>query len=314
MGLAVSTLPVPESAKPYAAFIITFNRPEILRASILKIAGQTYPPDLILIVDNGNSPETQAMVASLTDLSIEYAGLPENTGPAGGAHYGLGVLIERGYDWIYWGDDDDPPRHPDTLERLARIAMESPQQQLAAVGEVGQRFDWRKGVVQRLNDAELCGTVEVDVIAGGQQLFLNSAALRAVGLPRKDFFFSYEDFELCLRLRRAGWTLVVDGERMKAARISAGRYGVKVESSAINRPRESLWRHYYSTRNAINMMRTSFSRHDLANRHAMKEIIKSALSFKRGWRYGIAFAHMSLLGVIHGYTRRMGRTIEPTAK
>ena len=36
------------------AFVLTYNRPEALAASIAAIMGQTRPPDLLCIVDNGD--------------------------------------------------------------------------------------------------------------------------------------------------------------------------------------------------------------------------------------------------------------------
>ena len=42
-----------------AAFIITFNRPLILKDTLQQIMEQTRPPDLILVVDNDRSSETE---------------------------------------------------------------------------------------------------------------------------------------------------------------------------------------------------------------------------------------------------------------
>lgn len=293
---------------------MTYNRPNILKATIGKLIAQTRPPDLILVVDNGSELETKSVAEDFSSSRVGYARMSGNLGPAGAAHYGLEYLIAKGYQWIYWGDDDDPPRHADTIERLLNIVSTNREEKIGAVGEVGQRFDWGKGTISRLEDSELHGCVVVDVIAGGQQFILNASAVKDVGLPRKELFFGYEEPELCLRLRRAGYKLLIDGERMKEARISAGRYGKEVKGSALDRPRESLWRHYYSTRNYIYMMRHSFSRADLAHRQASKEFVKALFSFKRGLKYGLTFSHMSLLGILHGYKDKMGKVVEPQAK
>jgi GT2 family glycosyltransferase len=298
----------------FAAFIMTYNRPDQLRETIRHISTQTLPPDFILVVDNGNSLETKQIVESFSELNIAHSGLPENVGPAGAAHFGLDSLISQGYEWIYWGDDDDPPKSPDTFERLLRIAEHAGRVDIGAVGEVGQRFDWKRGAIARLPDDALLGIVEVDVIAGNQQFLVNAAAVKAVGLPDQRLFFGYEEPELCLRMRRAGYRLLVDGERMKESRTKAGRIGPNVGGSSLDRGFTNLWRNYYSTRNFIYMMRNTFRQPRLAWLKTLKEIGKSLLSFKRGFKYGFAFSRMSLLGVVHGFTGRMGKTIEPYSK
>lgn len=301
----------------YAAFIITFRRPQVLQEMIRCLGAQSIPPELILVIDNGHSRDARSVTEEPAPCPVEYLAMIDNLGPAGAAHHALKILVERGYPWIYWGDDDDPPRHPDTIERLLALVSSNKDERIGALGEVGQRFDWRIGKIARLSDAELSGTagaLSVDVIAGDQQLILNAYAVKQVGLPKPELFFGFEEPELCLRLRRAGYILLVDRERMKAARISAGRFGRKIKTSSIGRPTASLWRNYYGTRNYIYLMRKSFRRPDLAARQIINEMAKSLFSFRRGVKYGVAFSHMSLLGVAHGLVGKMGKTIEPQSK
>ena len=136
-----------------------------------------------------------------------------------------------------------------------------------------------------------------------------------VGPPNGDFFFGYPDLEHCLRIRRAGYRLLVDGELMLRCRGLANRIGHR--STKRLRPRrtyESVWRSYYTTRNYIYMMRRTFPRRDLARRQAMKALAWSITAWGRGPRYAARFGPLQLRAVIDGYRGRLGLTVPPEAK
>lgn len=150
------------------AYVITFRRPGVLRATLQEILRQTRPPDKILIIDNGDCEETRAVAK---ELGADYHAFPENAGPAGASEYALSRLAQEGFDWLYWGDDDDPPRSENLFERILTHAVEAPPD-VAGFGEVGARFNWKVGEIYRIADAELHGLVDCDYIGGGQQFFL----------------------------------------------------------------------------------------------------------------------------------------------
>ena len=101
-----------------AAFVMTFDRPEALRGTLGLLLAQSRPPEKIVVIDNGGSAATAAVIEGLGDPRVTHVRMHENLGPAGAAACGLRSLSEEGYDWIYWGDDDDPPQTPDTLQKL----------------------------------------------------------------------------------------------------------------------------------------------------------------------------------------------------
>ena len=47
-----------------SAIVLTFNRADLLGEAIASIEGQTRPPDEILILDDGSTDETRALVES----------------------------------------------------------------------------------------------------------------------------------------------------------------------------------------------------------------------------------------------------------
>ncbi|HEX6202370.1 MAG TPA: glycosyltransferase [Thermoanaerobaculia bacterium] len=300
-----------------ACFVITYQRPERLREILAAYAGQTRPPDHVLVVDNGDPGPTREAIAGCRGLSVEHRPLGDNRGPAGAAAAALARLAGDGWEWMLWADDDDPPRFPDTLERLLRLAAAEDGPELGGVGAVGARFDWRRGRIVRVSDEELAGgsAVAVDVVGGGHALMLHRRAVAAAGLPDERLFFGLEEIEYCLRVRRCGLRLLVDGQRMHEHRRMAGRLEHTVRRSALpGAVRSTLWRRYYTTRNYIFLMRETFGRPDLARREAGRAVVRAAAGFLRGPRYGLAFAPLQLAAVADGYRGRMGRTVAPQPK
>jgi len=298
----------------FASFVTTFNRPERLRRTLEITLAQTRPPDLLLVIDNGDPGVAEPVVAEFPGPRIAFHAMGENAGPAGAAAYGLERLAAEGFDWIGWGDDDTPPKTADAFERLLRLAAGGPDD-LGGVGAVGARFDWRRGELVRLADADLAGVIEVDAIGGGLQLILRREAVRAVGLPDRRLFFGFEDPEYCLRLRRAGYRLWVDGELMRTYRESAGRMGLELRRAVTPaHSADRLWRRYYVTRNYIHVMRTEFGRPDLARREAARSVLRALTAWRRGPGYGLRFGRLQLRGVVDGYRGRLGRTVAPQAK
>ncbi len=299
----------------FGAFVITFNRPLILKNTLQCILEQTKPPDLTLVVDNGNSGETKAVAELFTHQNVIYHAMKENLGPAGASAYALQWLVAQGFDWIYWGDEDDPPQFANTLERVLAVALENDSPNLGAVGAVGALFDWKKGESVRLPDHKLKGAVSVDSIGGNSQLIVRKEVIRSVGVPDARLFFGYYEPEYCLRIRRAGFRLLVDGDLMWKHREKFGRLNLERQRALISvYPYEIIWRRYYRTRNYIFMMRETFGRPDLARKETIKAIFRALFSWVRGFKYGYAFTRLQLRGVFDGYCARMGRTILPKPK
>lgn len=238
----------------------------------------------------------------------------DNLGPAGAAAYAIKWLTQEGYEWIGWGDDNDPPPFPYTFERLLKVVSESKDENLGGVGAVGAKWDWRKGEFKRLPDAALHGNVEVDSIGGGY-FIQRSNIIHSAGLPDARLFFGFFDPEYCLRIRRSGYRLLVDGDLMREYREKAGRLNLKMQHNLVSRyPQTGLWQRYYRTRNYIFMMRQTFQHPELARREALKALGRTFGAWTRGWEYGATFTRLQLRGILDGYRGRLGRTVTPTTQ
>jgi GT2 family glycosyltransferase len=143
--------------RKFGAFVMTYNRAAILPATLESLLGQTAAPEIILVVDNASTDGTAGVVRGLGHPTVQYVTLPRNAGPSGAARKGIEWAINEGLEWVYWGDDDNPPRDRRAFERLLAMAGSVGAEGIGAVGVVGARWDWRRGEMRRLADNELSG-------------------------------------------------------------------------------------------------------------------------------------------------------------
>lgn len=288
--------------------IVTFHRPDTLVTTLAQIAAQTRPVDCLVVVDNGS--DHSARVAAEAAGAV-YVDSGSNVGPAGGISTGMKeILKEAGDDdWLVLFDDDDPPRTLDVLERLWDFGHRRHNEDVrtAAVGMVGARYDFRRGITRRVKDAELHGPVAVDYIGGGQLPMFRCAVLREVGVFDERLFFGFDDLEHGLRLRRAGYSQYVDGDMWMAERQFHQRTGL--DGSRLRTSRDvAAWRRYYSVRNAVLIARTQCGL-------AIAVVVaaggfRSTAALARA-RRPVSELLVPLRGAVHGLRGMTGRQVEP---
>lgn len=288
------------------AFIITYHRPQILLETINAIFSQTYPPNFIWIIDNSENLETDHAVASLLDSRIRYLRMGYNAGPAGAAAKGLELCAKEGADWIYWGDDNDPPFREDCFERLLAIRDVNPF--CGVLGAVGQFFDRKKGVIKRIQTRllEKKDWVEVDSIAGNMCMLVNGEVAKTGIYPNSDLFFGFEELDFCLKVSRKGYVLIVDTGLFLEARRRSGRLDFERPSY---RKKKNLAREYYSLRNLLTIS-DSLTLKTMRNQLIKKWSLKMFYGFRYGLGYGWNNFRMIFLAFLH-YSRGIkGKTID----
>ena len=241
------------SDKKFAAFIVTFNRPDILMDTIQKILDQTRPPEKLLIVDNNDNDDTKNKLAQLYP-GVAHIMVGHNSGFAGGGKIGLETLAKEGYEWILWADDNDPPYTEDTLEKLLLLAG-SYGDKCGQVGVVGHKINRRTGLLIRTTNEELQKGeyLEVDTIGGGMIKIIRGASVLKGIVPEPKLFFGFEDLDHDLSQQRAGYKIVVHSGLFLDLRKKWNRMTVK--RARISKKDESvLWRDYYSIRNSLFVM------------------------------------------------------------
>lgn len=273
----------------FASFVMTYKRPETLINTIRQLFLQTYPPHKVLIIDNDPEQSAKSISQQLSNLPIEYFAVGYNSGPAGAAKKGLEILSNENYDWIAWIDDDNPPIFDNTFEILLKIAIDN--QRCGCVGSVGQRFNRKNGLIERVPDIELegVGYLHVDNIAGGMCKIVNSKIIKNTFiLPDESLFFGFEELDFDLRIQNAGYLLLADKELYKKHRINANRIGFKVKRGT-KKPIVDLWRQYYSTRNSLYVLKKN---------NLQKAIILTSLrtifNILNGFRFGLNYGKTNL--------------------
>lgn len=290
-----------------AAFVMTYERPGILKETIHKILEQSFQPQKILIVDSSETELTQALVKSMNQHNVEYFRVGYNAGPAGAAKIGLQKLASEGYQWIYWGDDDDPPHFNDCFEKLISLGESDPQK-IGILGAVGQFFSTITGELVRVPDASLyeVKSLEIDSIAGGQCMIVNADLVRKGCLPNEDLFFGFEELDFCIRAKKLGYKLVVPTELFLRSRKKFNKLNRKKNFQNF-RKRETLKREYYSVRNMYFILKDNRMYIALINR-CIKSLGRSLYGFIKGFEYGYANFRFILIGLFHGLTGKKGKT------
>jgi glycosyltransferase involved in cell wall biosynthesis len=95
--------------------IPTHNRAHLVRRAVASALAQTFADLEVIVVDDGSTDGTGALLASLTDPRVRALRLPRRTGAARARN--AGVAAARG-EWIAFLDSDDEW----TADKLARQA------------------------------------------------------------------------------------------------------------------------------------------------------------------------------------------------
>jgi len=297
----------------FAAFIITKDRPNDLIKTISKLLSQSFPPSYILVVDNGNQTESKDRINDLNDTRISHHSIGYNAGPAGGAYWGMQLLFEKGYDWVIWVDDDDPPKFDNLIEDLFDIVHHNDNECLGMVGAVGERFDKKKGTIIRLNDKQLTGYLEVDTISGNMFPLVSKRTFEKGILPNKVLFFGFEELDFGLSLKRAGFKILTSGSLHLKHRVQSGRLNL-ITNKNQRKLYSSLWREYYSARN-LTFILFHHEKSFIGTLNCIcRNIIKSFVVFKHGFTYGTKVSSLILMGLFDGLFNRMDMRVSPVAK
>ena len=219
---------------PASVFVVvlSWNGWELLDCCLESLRRQTYSNRTILVVDNGSRDRTLENVRRLYPeaLLIENG---ENLGFSAGNNVGIRSALMAGADYVVLLNQDTEV-DPTWLSELVDVAERE-----ASIGAVASRmyFHTHRSILNstgivlnlagmgwdrefgRVDQALFSEPDEVLGVTGGA-MFLRATALRQVGLLDPDYFAYYEDLDLCVRLREAGYRLVYAPRAMLRHRFS----------------------------------------------------------------------------------------------
>jgi glycosyltransferase involved in cell wall biosynthesis len=150
-GLARIAPGVPGVAQSAAGFtvsivIVTYNRCQWLAEALKSALAQRRPATEILVIDDGSTDDTEAVVHAFADQCIRYLKIEKNQGRPRARNTGVREAVG---DYILWLDDDDL-LSADTLQHYAAALGENPRFNLM-YGKL-QYFDGSSGADRRLFD------------------------------------------------------------------------------------------------------------------------------------------------------------------
>jgi GT2 family glycosyltransferase len=167
----------------------------------------------VVVVDNGSGDGSTGRLADVP--GAELIANDTNLGFAAGNNVAIARLLDDGVDYV-WVLNNDTRVDPTSLRELLAVADADPR--LGAVGAViydmadpERVLTWGGGALGRWTGRTLDARSSDDPVdyLTAAALLLRSEALRDVGLFDTRYFFTWEDVDLCARLRGHGWAIAV---------------------------------------------------------------------------------------------------------
>jgi len=261
---ATKEKPVSRQNKIWAV-ITSFNDPAALAVCVEALVSQV---DMIVVVDNKSEPEHQQALSALESReNFLLHRAPENLGIGAAMNIGLVAADAEGANWVLLMDQDSIAA-PDMIEAMLVAAARLPNAAFTpAISGIGSR-----------REATVPFEVTYAITSGN---LIPVAALRAIGGLDEGLFIDGVDFDLSLRLRRAGYRLFqVPGAHMGHSLGDASSPGGLLGRFHTS---HSPLRRYYMARNLVLNLR----RHALTfPKFCGKLVIVSGLSFLSVLRFG----------------------------
>jgi GT2 family glycosyltransferase len=241
------------------AVVLTHRRPRLATQwvrSLIEVEGFA-PSAVVLVIDRDGGLEDPALEAAIRVVRLTSA-----SGPAAGFRAGMeAAFADPAVRWAYLCEDDagllglPAPRVASVLDAAAGVSG------VGLIAAYGRQFAGRGRTVAFVPAASGPALQPVDVAAWGATL-LSREAFDAGVRPDDFWFFAFEDFDFCLHVRAAGFSVLVDRESALATRAALASAAARDAALAADRPvdAEESWRAYYPARNFFEFARRHGSR------------------------------------------------------
>ena len=238
------------------AVIVTNNRLELLKEAVASVKTQLYQPAQIIVVNNESTDGTKEWLDEQKGLHVIHQ---ENLGGSGGFFTGIQAAVAQQAEWI-WVMDDDTICQKDTLQVLVKKLelINKP------VGFIGSKCVWKDGTPHLMNipaimpsfnkkisfnkyDDKRLLLIETNSFVS---ILINTAAVKKVGLPYKEFFIWGDDQEYTRRITKAGFLGLYCMDS-----IVLHKTGVNYFPDFYRDTVPNLWKHNYGFRNEFFMVK-----------------------------------------------------------
>lgn len=259
-----------DRAGSVTAIVVSRDRAALERC-LRAVAGQSRPPDEIIVFDDAGEPPIPAPgPADGPPVRIVRSDVP--VGPAGGFARALGEFVASSADYAWVLDDDIVPE-PECLATLRAEAAKAPEtafvfpRSIQPDGSIGRWGSWCGFIVAR-------------------------SVVETVGVPMAELFWWGEDLEYCQwRIPRAGYHRRVVREAV-------------VYHAALRRPADlPAWQYYYQTRNLLHLHLHVMHRLGWYPRNMARLLAHCLVRQRRGRLAGLVAVGR---GLVDGYRGRLG--------
>jgi hypothetical protein len=237
-----------------AIIIVIWNGKADTLECLHSLSADTHPDKEIVIVDNGSTDDSVGEIRrAFPHVTILETG--KNLGFTGGNNVGIRHALAHGADYIYLLNNDTTVE-PDALAALVAAAAADPTAGLLApiiyeyypprpIWFAGSKMELSRGAAWHDNSRIPAPTdppYEVPWATGCAMLIPAPLMRQLEGFDDR-YYLSWEDVDLCVRVRKAGRRVVA----VPAAIIyhKGGRSGLRMTGI----------RNYYAVRNSLLLMR-----------------------------------------------------------
>lgn len=218
----------------------------------------SYPNYKIFLVDNGSKENSVRQLRSFAGEKLELIENKANLGFSGGNNVGFKKALEENFDYVL-ALNNDTTVQSNFLEELVMIAQSDYKIGVAGpkiyfysvpnrIWYGGGTFSWFRASshlqLGDIDDAPNEEEAKETQYMTGCALMIKSSLLKEIGDFCEDYFIYYEDTDLSLRARKAGYKIMY-------APSSKIYHKVTRSISKIGNPRI----HYYHTRNFLLLTR-----------------------------------------------------------
>jgi GT2 family glycosyltransferase len=194
------------------------NGKEVLAECLHSIERVDYPNYDVIVVDNNSSDGSQTFVMD-TFPNVQLIENKTNEGVAEGQNIGVRAALRSGADYVFIVNNDaildrDILRElTNAIEQDKTIGVAGPilhsTEDMTRIGNAGGKIGWNTGNVRLLKvgaiNKSLPKIEDVDYV---NFFFADPSVLQNVGLFNKRYFAYWEDVDLCLRVKKAGYRVV----------------------------------------------------------------------------------------------------------
>jgi GT2 family glycosyltransferase len=196
--------------------ILNYNGKEFIKKTLSGVLRINYPNFEVVLVDN-NSEDGSFEFIKREFSKITLIKNSQNLGFSAGNNIGIEYALERGADYVFLLNYDTEVEKNflsslvEIMEKDGKIGIASPiilNEDGSKIWFSGGKIDWLRMKSIHEDDNKKNNYLGSEYLSGCAML-IRSEVFRQVGLFDEDYFLYWEDADFSVRVKKAGYKLVV---------------------------------------------------------------------------------------------------------